>query len=130
MKIPYTESALRWHLESNILPQLSPKVVDNIIETCNKFNNGEIGLNDQIAPNAKCTVGEMFEDMKIDLEDTLDEGESGTKESRETKLMIIENFIEYFTTNEEERYKMKEAAFDYVKEDHVDEIEGRRICSI
>ena len=43
--------------------------------------------------------------------------------TEETKLMIIENFIDYFTSNDVERLKMKMTAFDYVDEDHVDEIE-------
>jgi hypothetical protein len=38
------------------------------------------------------------------------------------KLMIIENFIEYYTSNDEERDAMKEVARSYVEEDHVDEI--------
>lgn len=45
------------------------------------------------------------------------------KKTLETKLMIIENFIDHFTTNEEERERMKNSALQYVEEDHVDEIE-------
>jgi hypothetical protein len=45
------------------------------------------------------------------------------KKSNEIKLMIIENFIDHFTTDEAERERMKGVAFEYVKEDHVDEIE-------
>jgi len=44
------------------------------------------------------------------------------KKTEEIKLMIIENFIEHFTTNEEERDLMKKDARLYVKEDWVDEI--------
>jgi len=44
------------------------------------------------------------------------------KKTEEIKLMIIENFIDYFTSNEEERKAMKESAGLYVEEDHVDEI--------
>lgn len=40
----------------------------------------------------------------------------------EIKLMIIENFIDYFTSDENEREEMKQVARDYVEEDHVDEI--------
>lgn len=36
--------------------------------------------------------------------------------------MIIENFIDHFTTDEAEREKMKKMANSYVDEDHVDEI--------
>jgi hypothetical protein len=43
--------------------------------------------------------------------------------SQKIKLMIIENFIDYYTTDEKEREEMKDAATTYVKEDWVDEIE-------
>ncbi len=42
--------------------------------------------------------------------------------TKEIKLMIIENFIEYYTTNDDEREAMKAEARTYVEEDHVDEI--------
>lgn len=42
--------------------------------------------------------------------------------TQEIKLMIIENFIDHFTSNDAERERMKESAFQYVEEDHVDEI--------
>lgn len=44
-------------------------------------------------------------------------------QSQQTKLMIIENFIDYNEKDETERLKLKMRAFDYVLEDHVDEIE-------
>ena len=44
--------------------------------------------------------------------------------TKETKLMIIENYIDWFTTNEAERKELKENAVGYVDEDHVDEIDG------
>jgi hypothetical protein len=42
--------------------------------------------------------------------------------SKETKLMIIENYIDWFTSNEDERKELKKNAAIYVEEDHVDEI--------
>jgi hypothetical protein len=42
--------------------------------------------------------------------------------TQEIKLMIIENFIDHFTSDEKERESMKKSAFIYVEEDHVDEI--------
>lgn len=42
--------------------------------------------------------------------------------TKEIKLMIIENFINWYTTDEHEQIKMKEAAEQYVDGDHVDEI--------
>lgn len=44
------------------------------------------------------------------------------KKTLEIKLMIINNFIDHFTTVENERKRMKDNAETYVKEDHVDEI--------
>jgi hypothetical protein len=38
--------------------------------------------------------------------------------------MIIQNFIDYYTSDEKERESMYEVAFEYVKDDHVDEIES------
>lgn len=42
--------------------------------------------------------------------------------NKEKKLMIIENYIEWYTTDDLERDQMKENASCYVAEDHVDEI--------
>ena len=43
--------------------------------------------------------------------------------SEELKLIIIENFIDYYTSNEKERDEMKECAIDYVIDDHCNELE-------
>lgn len=40
----------------------------------------------------------------------------------EIKLMIIENFIDYWALTEDEKTNMLTAAKDYVNQDHVDEI--------
>jgi len=42
--------------------------------------------------------------------------------TQEIKLMIIENYIDHYTSNDEERDSMKEVARSYVEEDWVDEI--------
>lgn len=42
--------------------------------------------------------------------------------AEEMKLAIIENFINYFTSDDKERDQMKEAAFEYVINDHVNEL--------
>lgn len=42
--------------------------------------------------------------------------------TQDIKLMIIENFIDNFTSDEKERKKMKIYALEFVHEDHVDEI--------
>lgn len=44
--------------------------------------------------------------------------------NKEIKLMIIENYIDWFTSDEDEREEMKISAAGYVEEDHVDELEG------
>ena len=40
----------------------------------------------------------------------------------ETKQIIIENFIDWYTSNESERIRMKDALQSYLDEDHVDEL--------
>ena len=40
----------------------------------------------------------------------------------DVKLIIIENFIDHYTSDESLREEMKEVAWHYVQEDHVDEI--------
>jgi hypothetical protein len=40
----------------------------------------------------------------------------------EIKQMIIENFIDWYTSNDEERTRMKDALQSYLDEDHVDEL--------
>lgn len=43
--------------------------------------------------------------------------------AEELKLIIIENFIEYYTSSDKERKAIKECAYDYVIEDHCNELE-------
>lgn len=43
--------------------------------------------------------------------------------TKEIKLMIIENFIDHYTSDENERNNMKMIAQEYVDEDWVDEID-------
>lgn len=38
----------------------------------------------------------------------------------EENLRVINNFIDYFTSDEAERERMKQSAASYIKEDHVD----------
>lgn len=44
--------------------------------------------------------------------------------SMDVKQMIIENFIDWFTSNEGVREQMKDAADIYISEDHVDEVQS------
>ena len=43
--------------------------------------------------------------------------------SEDLRLMIIENFIEWYTSSDKEREAMKICAFDYIDECHYDELE-------
>lgn len=45
-----------------------------------------------------------------------------TINTQSLKYDIINNFIDYFSSNEEERDRMRIVAKDYVNQDHVDEI--------
>ena len=42
--------------------------------------------------------------------------------TKQVKKDIIDNYIDWFTSDEDEREQMKENANLYVEEDHVDEI--------
>jgi hypothetical protein len=44
------------------------------------------------------------------------------KKTLETKLVIIENWIDHYSSNDFERERLKKTALQYVEEDHVDEI--------
>lgn len=43
--------------------------------------------------------------------------------SEEIKLIIIENFIDWFTSYDDERQELKRLALDYVSESHINELE-------
>lgn len=43
--------------------------------------------------------------------------------AEERKLIIIENFIDYYTSDDKQREDLKELAFNYVIEDHVNELD-------
>jgi hypothetical protein len=45
-------------------------------------------------------------------------------DTQQIKLMIIENYIDHYTSDDEEREAMKENALMYVEEDFNDEIEN------
>ena len=62
-----TAHELQYHLENNILDRLNPDVIQNIIQVVNQFNNGEISLQDEIFDGAGVSVGQMFDDLKIEV---------------------------------------------------------------
>lgn len=61
--INYTPEALRWHLTNNVIG-LTHKTVESIIDACNRVNNGELGIDDDISEGV--TVSEMLADLQID----------------------------------------------------------------
>lgn len=58
--------AIRWHLQNNIQPTLSSRAIEGILNTVKQFNDGELELDSEISDGL--TVGEMFDDLKIELE--------------------------------------------------------------
>jgi hypothetical protein len=48
--------------------------------------------------------------------------ENKLTQAQEIKLMIIENYIDHYTINDSERKKMYNDAYQYVLEDHIDEL--------
>jgi hypothetical protein len=48
-------------------------------------------------------------------------------ENIEIKKMIIENFIDWYTSSDDERARMKDALESYLQEDHVDELSEVRM---
>lgn len=70
MKTTHKEPALRWHLQHNVLPQLTPNTVNGIINVCREFNKGKLQLNSSLHyyTGANITVSEMFEDLKIEVQ--------------------------------------------------------------
>jgi hypothetical protein len=56
-------------------------------------------------------------------EDIVLESETcNNNEQKDIKKMIIENFMLWYTSNDEERIRMKDALQSYLDEDHVDEL--------
>ena len=49
-------------------------------------------------------------------------GRTTNMTTQDTKQMIVENFIDWFTSDESMRESMKLALDAYMQEDHVDEI--------
>ena len=48
-------------------------------------------------------------------------------ETQQIKLMIIENYIDHYTSDDEERDAMKENALMYVQEDFNDEVQDYKL---
>jgi hypothetical protein len=67
MKTIADKSQLDWHLQNNVMPLLSKPTIDKILHTISEFNTGNLKLTDKIFKDAPVTVGEMFEDLKIEI---------------------------------------------------------------
>lgn len=48
-------------------------------------------------------------------------------ETQQIKLMIIENYIDHYTSDDDERDAMKENALAYVQEDFNDEVQDYKL---
>lgn len=68
MKTTHTNSELEWHLQNNVLPKLSEGAITGILNTIDSFNSGKLTLENEIKEGAGVTVGEMFEDLRIEVE--------------------------------------------------------------
>lgn len=68
MKTTHSNSELQWHLENNVLPKLSGAAISGILNTIDSFNSGKLKIGSEIKEGAGVTVGEMFEDLKIEIE--------------------------------------------------------------
>ena len=53
--------------QSQLDINLKPHQIQNMIQVVNQFNNGEISLQDEIFDGAGVSVGQMFDDLKIEV---------------------------------------------------------------
>ncbi|MEI6487730.1 MAG: hypothetical protein WCP52_02140 [Bacteroidota bacterium] len=68
MKTTHSNSELQWHLENNVVPKLSEAAITGILNTIDSFNSGKLTIEIEVKEGAGISVGEMFEDLKIDIE--------------------------------------------------------------
>lgn len=61
--IPYTPTALTWHLKNNVRG-LTDYTISNIIKLCSEINKGKKKLTDDMMIG--CSIGEMLDDLRID----------------------------------------------------------------
>jgi hypothetical protein len=59
-------SAISWHLQNNVLPELEDEVIGQILQDIEMYYEGQKRLNDPIG-DGSCTFGEMVSDLKIEL---------------------------------------------------------------
>ncbi len=68
MRTTHNNSELEWHLENNVIPKLSEAAISGIINTIDSFNSGKLTIESEIKKGAGVNVGEMFEDLRIEIE--------------------------------------------------------------
>ena len=68
MRTTHNILELEWHLQNNVLPKLSNAAISGIINTVDSFNSGKITMESEVKKGAGVTVGEMFEDLRIEIE--------------------------------------------------------------
>ena len=75
-KTSFDERGLQFHLENNVYPVLTKRTVEGILDLVERFNKGELSLQDKIPTGVTgsgiettdFTIADMFEDLKIDIE--------------------------------------------------------------
>lgn len=67
IKTAHTPDQIKWHLQNNVMPKLSDKAINGILETVVDFNLGKLGFESEIVENSCVTVQQMFEDLKIEI---------------------------------------------------------------
>ena len=59
------KTALKWHLENNIFPPLTPEAIESIERSITQLNAGEIEL-DTTVGRSGVSVGQMVEDLELE----------------------------------------------------------------
>ena len=75
-KTSHDAAGLQWHLEHNVTPVLTKRTIEGLLNLVSRFNKGELSLDDNIPSGVtdlgveitEFTIGEMFEDLKIEVE--------------------------------------------------------------
>ena len=68
MRTTHNNSELEWHLQNNVMPILSEAAINGILNTVDSFNSGKLTIESEIKEGAGVSVGEMFEDLRIEIE--------------------------------------------------------------
>lgn len=65
MKTVNNTPELKWHLQNNVEPKLTPVTIERILQDVESFNEGRVQLDSIITQGV--TIGQMFEDLKIEV---------------------------------------------------------------